>query len=310
MCDTSESVQGQQGDVQNTVERESLTEAEIPAGSGRSMSLRVTTAILGGVLCLFALFTTHALPVLLLAIAVGVVGFAELVRIAGLEDRPLAGVSIGLLCYVSPVVVAWATKPGSWPFWAAIWIAYAAGCIGILQGLRRGYATPMSAGWLGAPLATVLVTHQQTTMGVGSFSPNAALMLLLPLWIGDTAALFVGRAFGRHKLAPAISPSKTWEGAIANFIACTVTAWLVGSTLHLAPLASVLVGVFSGILGQLGDLAQSALKRVSGLKDSGGVLPGHGGVLDRMDSFLLSSVPCATVMWLLDPGLYHVKLWP
>lgn len=297
--------------MQKTAEQEaSLTGGDFPIGHGKSMSVRLLTGLLGGFLVSFALFTTHALPVLALALIVGVIGFNELVKIAGLEDRPWAGAAIGLLCYVSPVVVAWATKPGTPFLWITIWIAYLAGCVGVVQGLRRGFSAPLSAGWLGAPLATILITHQQTPLGTGAFAPNMALMLLLPLWAGDTVAMFVGRAFGKHKLAPSISPSKTWEGAVANLCACLVTSLILGNALHLNPIASLLVGAFAGVLGQLGDLAQSALKRATGLKDSGGVLPGHGGVLDRVDSFLLSAVPCATIIWLSDNSLFHVKLWP
>ena len=303
--------------MQNTLERNTEVKGtDVPEPSlktvhpGRPMFLRVVTAVTGGLLALFALFATHALPIAAFALAVGIVGFAELVKIAGLEDRPLAGVTIGLLCYVAPVMVAWFTPHGTWPFWATVWIAYIAGCIGVVQGLRRGYATPMCAGWLGAPLATILITHQQTSMGTGMFAANASFMLLLPLWAGDTVALFVGKKFGKHKLAPSISPSKTWEGAVGNFIACVLTAVALGAALHLPLIASLLVGCFSGFLGQIGDLAQSALKRVTGLKDSGGVLPGHGGILDRLDSFLLSSVPSATVLWLFVPKLFEHKPWP
>ncbi len=277
----------------------------------RTMAKRILTAIAAGAIVLGALFTTHAFPVFLLVIAAGVFGFIELVKIAGLEDRPLAGLTIGLLCYVAPVFVAWATRPGSWPFWSTVWAAYLAGCFGVYQGLKRGYATPMSAGWLGAPLATILVTHQQTVHGPGAFAGNLSLMLVLPLWAGDSVALFVGKAIGRHKLAPNISPNKTWEGAIGNFLACVATAALIGHWLELPLAASVMVGAISGLFGQIGDLAQSALKRVSGLKDSGGILPGHGGLLDRVDSFLLSSVPSATVMWLFDGShtFFHMTLW-
>lgn len=271
---------------------------------------RVVTAIVLGALTIGALFTTHALPIFALAIVIGAIGFVELVRIAGIEDRPWPGLIIGLLCYVAPVVVAWLTPPGSWPFWAVVWAAYLAGCIGVAQGLRRGYATPMSAGWLGAPLATILVTHQQTVFSTGPLAANASFMLLVPLWVGDTVAMFVGKAMGRRKLAPAISPAKTWEGAIGNFLACFAAALILGWVFKFPVMASALVGVFTGVLGQIGDLAQSALKRVTGLKDSGDALPGHGGVLDRMDSFLLSSVPSATVLWMLVPGLFHTKLWP
>ena len=288
----------------------SLMSGDLVKSPPSSLLKRVATALVLGALTVTALFTTHALPIVALAVIIGAVGFVELVRIAGIEDRPLPALIIGLLCYVAPVVVAWMTPPGSWYFWAVVWAAYLAGCIGVAQGLRRGYATPMSAGWLGAPLATILVTHQQTVFGTGSFAANASFMLLVPLWVGDTAAMFIGRSFGKNKLAPSISPSKTWEGAIANFVACLATSLFLGGLFHLPWLASLLVGVLSGVLGQVGDLAQSALKRVTGLKDSGDALPGHGGVLDRMDSFLLSSVPGATVLWILVPHLYHTKLWP
>lgn len=276
----------------------------------RSMTQRVATAAFGAFLTLAALFSTHALPFLVLAIVAAVIGFAELVKIAGLEDRPLAGVLILLLCYVTPVLVAWRTPPGDWRFWAVVWAAYLAGCFGVWQGIHRGYAAPMSAAWLGAPLATLFVTHQQTALGQGPFSANASLMLLVPLWIGDTVALFVGKAFGRRKLAPAISPSKTWEGAIGNFVACVASSVAIGALLHVPWAPCVLVGASAGFLGQLGDLAQSALKRVAGIKDSGAALPGHGGILDRLDSFLLSAVPSATALWLMVPDLYRIKIWP
>jgi phosphatidate cytidylyltransferase len=113
---------------------------------------------------------------------------------------------------------------------------------------------------------------------------------LMVNWIGDTGAFYVGRRWGRHKLAPIVSPGKSWEGAIAS----TATAILFGAIyLPLAipevsiPMAAA-VGVMANAAGQLGDLAESAIKRGAGVKDSGSMLPGHGGILDRLDSTLFT----------------------
>lgn len=109
-------------------------------------------------------------------------------------------------------------------------------------------------------------------------------------WVGDTAAFYVGRSIGKHKLAPAISPGKSWEGAIASAIAAGIYGvvflrWLLPAVP--LPLA-LLLAVAGNAAGQIGDLAESALKRGAGVKDSGTTLPGHGGWLDRLDSSLFS----------------------
>jgi len=113
---------------------------------------------------------------------------------------------------------------------------------------------------------------------------------LLLSWAGDTAALYVGKAFGRHALAPRVSPAKTWEGAAGS-----VAGGVIGGALYAhywirsAPLGQVLILAAAGnIAGQIGDLCESAIKRGAGVKDSGNTLPGHGGWLDRIDSSLFS----------------------
>ncbi len=109
-------------------------------------------------------------------------------------------------------------------------------------------------------------------------------------WAGDSAAFYAGRAFGKHRLAPVISPAKSWEGAVAS-VAGSVVAGLIylGFFLPRLPWWQVVVMAIAGnIAGQLGDLAESAIKRGAGVKDSGNLLPGHGGVLDRMDSSLFA----------------------
>lgn len=109
-------------------------------------------------------------------------------------------------------------------------------------------------------------------------------------WAGDIAALYVGRAFGRHKLAPEVSPGKSWEGAAASTVASVIYgAIYFPLLLKTAPLAGALgLTVIANIAGQCGDLCESALKRGAGVKDSGTLLPGHGGWLDRVDSCLFA----------------------
>lgn len=110
----------------------------------------------------------------------------------------------------------------------------------------------------------------------------------------DTAAYFLGKAFGRHKLAPRISPGKTWEGTIAGIFGAVIISLLftLPTPLQL-PLSygqAILLGVLISIFGQIGDLAESLLKRNTGVKESGNLMPGHGGLLDRMDSVVFAGV--------------------
>jgi len=116
------------------------------------------------------------------------------------------------------------------------------------------------------------------------------LFALLLNWIGDSAAYYVGRRLGRHKMAPRISPGKSWEGAAASIAASVVFAALYLPRLipavTLGP--AILFGAAGNVAGQVGDLAESALKRGAGVKDSGNMLPGHGGWLDRVDSVLFA----------------------
>ena len=123
-------------------------------------------------------------------------------------------------------------------------------------------------------------------------------LVLLSVWANDALAYFFGSKFGKHKLAPQISPNKTWEGLIAGIVASVVVwcviAFVPGVSLGLVQAA--LYGLLSGIVGVLGDLVISRIKRNSGVKDSGHILPGHGGMLDRTDSTFLVSVLAALLL--------------
>jgi phosphatidate cytidylyltransferase len=138
--------------------------------------------------------------------------------------------------------------------------------------------------------------------------PALLLFLFVCVWSGDIAALYIGKRFGRRKLAPRLSPNKTWEGAIASVVASVLFGMaLIGAgdylTLHGSNFTllhtsepwwqSLLLAIILNIAAQLGDLLESALKRGVNIKDSGTLLPGHGGILDRIDALLLA----APVLW-------------
>jgi phosphatidate cytidylyltransferase len=124
--------------------------------------------------------------------------------------------------------------------------------------------------------------------GSGHFEPGRVFCLIFFVWAADTGAYFAGKNFGKHKLAPSISPGKTWEGWAGGAALTLATGWATGYFLPDIPLSHRLVaaGVVA-VFGPLGDLAESMLKRSAGVKDSGTFLPGHGGLLDRFDAFLL-----------------------
>ena len=154
--------------------------------------------------------------------------------------------------------------------------------------------------YIGLTLATIpLVWVQQD-------GPSLLIFLFCVVWTGDVAALYVGRSLGRRKLAPQISPNKTWEGSAASLAGSLLIAGALVAlsrtlesrsifTLHFAgPLARWLgLAVVLNLFAQVGDLVESAIKRGAGVKDSGAMLPGHGGILDRIDALLLA----APVLW-------------
>jgi phosphatidate cytidylyltransferase len=154
--------------------------------------------------------------------------------------------------------------------------------------------------WIAYPLTLIPLLWKKED------GPALVVFLMVCVWVGDIAALYIGRAFGKHKLAPRLSPGKTWEGSIASIIGSVLAAALViwigqlltargNLILHITePIWQTLVlAAILNIAAQLGDLLESAIKRGAGVKDSGTMLPGHGGILDRIDALLLA----APVLW-------------
>lgn len=125
----------------------------------------------------------------------------------------------------------------------------------------------------------------------GDSGTSVLLILFVTVWVCDSAAYFVGMSIGKHKLFPRVSPKKSWEGAIGGLIAAVLAFYFMSSMMlpALDPIHGIVCGLIVGVFGPVGDLVESLLKRDAVVKDSGGILPGHGGVFDRFDSMLFAA---------------------
>jgi phosphatidate cytidylyltransferase len=216
-------------------------------------------------------------------------------RAAGVEADQGAGLVLGAL-----VVLAFAVdRPVLLPLALSLAVI-----VLVALGLRR--EAPSERAWAGVTLTLLGVCYCAWLLGHAIWLralPTGRALTLFVLgvtWCGESSAYFVGRRIGRRPLAPRLSPGKTVEGGVAQVIA-SVAAALVGAPFVRLELSeAVAVGLLLGIVGQLGDLSESFLKRSAGAKDAGRLIPGHGGLLDRLDS-LLFNVP-ALYYWLYFAG--------
>ena len=186
----------------------------------------------------------------------------------------------GLLLVATGTVIAAVgafTRPdprdGLATWFGTVFGAFYASLLGFI--LRLGHEAPALPA--GAPLG-----------GLGA-DRGWIVLLVLAVWSYDTGAYFVGKRFGRRKFLSHISPSKTYAGLIGGVVAATAVSALVLAGLGQVPATALLVGPLVAVAAQAGDLADSMLKRAAGAKDSGGLIPGHGGILDRVDSFLFAA---------------------
>ena len=230
----------------------------------------------------------------LVALVLALGGF-EWGRIAGFS-KPLAGVYGGALagCALALHFLAGQKEFQHALLWAAVmfWALIAPLWLARRWQPRSPFALAMVGVIVLLPTWVALVTLRD-------FGPWYLLGLLTVVWIADSAAFFVGRRFGSRKLAPAISPGKTWEGVAGAGVALLVYASAVSASIHGLRIAGALfltLALF--FFSVLGDLFESWMKRAAGLKDSGSILPGHGGVLDRIDA-LTAALPIGTTILLV-----------
>lgn len=274
------------------------------------MKSRVLTAIGISPIVLGAFFCVSQWPIILLGLFCAVVGTYELEKLLRKRVWPSA-------LFFSSVLMAIYFQLGSASTQPSISSskASALGALSLL-GLLAGVVATFKASkssleiassylcslWYVTPLWCLIYLHSLLSSHGTWHLANPMLMAVVPLWAGDTIAIFAGKLFGKHLLAPSISPKKTVEGAIGNLLACIGMACLLAAPLGYPIGLAIGCGSIAGIFGQLGDLFESYVKRQAGVKDSGNLLPGHGGLLDRLDSvFFTAPLVMALVMMIGYP---------
>ncbi len=249
-------------------------------------STRILAAAVGLLLVLPMLFWGGMPGAVVLICIVGVIALDEYARMAFPDDN-LFALAWMTLCFAA-VVTAWL----GWPERLAI-VSGAVVVLSMAQVTLRPGATldgaadkagryVLGVGWI-AGLLPFLLSLRALEDGI-----IWVFLVMVIAWMGDTGAYFAGRAFGKHKLYPKVSPKKTVEGLLGGFAGSTLGVAVVKLLLlpTLTPLDVIFYGVVASGLGVMGDLCESMLKRAFNVKDSGWIMPGHGGILDRIDSML------------------------
>ena len=222
--------------------------------------------------------------------AVGAFEVCEMARSRGESPSRVAAVTVTVVLVLSTLVLSYSpSTPEYVPLLAA---SIGIGILALI--FLFAPLKPLQSRWLGLTLGAAvypgaLLAHAPLLRGVEQ-GLEWVVFLLVVTFSTDTVAFFVGKAIGRRPLAPTISPGKTLEGAIGGFLAAVaaalVAAWALG--IYVSVPVIVALGALMGVVGQAGDLFESKLKRLAGVKESGRLLPGHGGVLDRLDSIVFN----------------------
>ena len=281
----------------------------------RDLPRRTVTALVYGAVVLATLFAPWPTFAVLVAI-LAVLGYLELRTL--FSDRSFRpspeGVVFVLLFVVAHVYAAGSPRTLTLLTLAVLAVAFSVAVYWVVYGsVRRGRPDPTVLGavftvagalylgfafgflielWLARDDATRTQAEQLFRL------PVWLLLAVVPTWAADVAAYVVGARFGRRKIAPRISPGKTWEGTLAGFAAAAVVELLLATSVGIQTGLTLLLAGLVGPVGFAGDLLESAIKRAAGAKDSGTLLPGHGGVLDRIDSLMLVAPAVTFVFWL------------
>ncbi|XEC97142.1 phosphatidate cytidylyltransferase [Paenibacillus tarimensis] len=251
------------------------------------MKQRITTGLIAGT-GFIGLAFIGGWPYITLLLILSIVGYMEFVRMNGLLWHHPAALTgcIGMLAIAFP----WNSIQVGLPseiviVWLLMFTLFSTTVVTKNKTTLDHVALLM----LGAVYIGIGFSSMMTVRGIEEYGRIATFLAFGCIWASDIGAYFSGRAFGRHKLWPSISPNKTVEGAVGGILlAFIVAAGVAVMVPEWMPLGKALmIGLLSAVAGQLGDLIQSAYKRIRGIKDTGTILPGHGGVLDRVDSWLI-----------------------
>ncbi|PWK12677.1 phosphatidate cytidylyltransferase [Tumebacillus permanentifrigoris] len=255
---------------------------------------RVVTGIIGGALYLGAVWY-GGLPSALLFVLLAVVGYSELLLMRGwsrLSAPALVGYMATLMWLVGAI---WQPFAGTWmpevDSLSALWlllVLFVFLSISVISKNRYTFQdmTYLFAGtlYVGLPFHCAILLRVDGKLGLAYF-----LFMILTIWTTDTAAYFVGRTLKGPKLWPAISPNKTVSGSLGGVVAAVIVGMIFANVMGLSMGSWMLLAALLSVFGQFGDFVESGLKRALDVKDSGTILPGHGGVLDRFDSFLFAA---------------------
>jgi phosphatidate cytidylyltransferase len=258
-----------------------------------NLAARLATAAIGVPVILGILYAAPPWAFYLLVLAASLVGVRELFAMTHQHDRVAQWAGVVLSGAASLTVYVRPEDPHA--LLIVLVVPPIAGLLITLARLAPIETAALRAFALGiGPLLVVVPLTLLAVMrrGSGDRGPGSVLLALGLAWFADTGAYFAGRFLGRHKLYEAVSPKKTVEGSIGGLFASVVWAVLGAVSFFRAipVLHAVALGVVAGALGQAGDLGESLLKRSTGVKDSGHIVPGHGGILDRVDALIMTTV--------------------
>jgi phosphatidate cytidylyltransferase len=257
-----------------------------------NLAIRFLTAVIAGPAILALIYFGEPWYFALFIALATMVGALELFAMTHAEDK--ASQVICALLTVGVVGVLWQWGGNARVLMALLLLLPFVSMLLVLfrLGEMRTAALRVAAGafgplYLGGGLATLALLRRDG----GADGPSFVLFTFMLSWFSDTGAYFAGRFLGKHKLYEAVSPKKTIEGAVGGLVAAIVGGALAAHFLYLRSLPlldGLVLAVVAGALGQAGDLGESLLKRSVGVKDSGGIVPGHGGILDRVDALLVT----------------------
>lgn len=268
-----------------------MTEQDEKKKTNSNLAVRVATALVGAPLIIFLLFRGPDWGFYALALPATLIGAWELFNMTHAGDRPsqVAGVLVTAVTSLAlwsshgdhrVLVTLLVVVPLFGPLFTLVRLG------DMRSAALRVCAMGMGPLFVGVPLTLLSMLRRDAPGGAGW-----VLVTIMFAWFADTGGYFAGRFFGKHKLYEAVSPKKTVEGSIGGLMGSVLGAvlahfWFLPSLslAHGVPLALV-----AGALGQAGDLGESVLKRSTGVKDSGAIVPGHGGILDRVDALLVTS---------------------
>lgn len=255
------------------------------------MKTRVLFGVFGAIFVLLALYVFPPIVANVVMIFLSVAAAQEFsAAVSGRKSQPLQ-----VLAMIIALAMAIASSPfgSSFALYAVAFLAMVA----LFCFLLRGHKKYQFKDIAGAMFAGIVLPYLLMTLIRILYMQDGRIYILLPLlaaWGSDTCALFAGMKFGKHKLAPVVSPKKTVEGSVGGVLGAMVLCIIYAIVIHFVcdyPMGETIlqyavIGLFGSILGQIGDLSFSVVKRGSGIKDYGKIFPGHGGVLDRFDSVI------------------------